>query len=751
MTTVDRPGLKALRRSLSVSAGIVCLGALLAPEGSLAQSRPRPEYSVEAERLFVRGLERYDDGNYESAREHFQKLVDTELNQRSSAAGLMLSKSMIRLGEHEAALQVAKRMERDFKGRYTPDIRLVLGDCFYHLRRYYEAADRYGRLLATVAPLHLQASAAERLTGIIRNGYITAQAVDSIRLQVGETRLRDALMFGEARWYARLGWHEESRSAMQAYVAGVKDGIFKPLAIRSLRSERPERALAQRSEPKKSQTETTLSEMDRLTADIARETQELSRRRPEGKGEKPRLGVVLPLSGPERQYGEEILAGVRLANEEHGEPFEIIAEDTGSDYGDLPIFQSESSRLIKTVQAVKRLVGEWEVQALIGPIFSSSCVAAASVADAAGVPLIAPLAQQSGLDSLGQSIFQLSIIPETQGSALAEHATLVLGLETFAVLAPLSDYGWSFERSFARTAETNGGTVVHKEWYVPLEAKDFQHQFKAIRQVGFSLMPAVSADSAMFDSLSFAVLDSSIDGDDLFLELLESQRVESPADSSEIFIDSIDGIVVVGESFEDIRTIVPQLRFHRLEAQVMGNEVWNEPEQLRYLSAEHREYLKESIFVSGRSATESTRDFVDTFRSRFNSDPGFAAAGYDAARIVITGWEEGRRSRPELREWLAQLRHYEGVGGWISFADGRRSNIELSLLKIDGRGQVKQLLDLPEISLPMEDLPSVDLWDLESDLESEFETSPSDSTELDENFDDGPAGLEEDSWRLETD
>jgi len=728
----------------SVALLLFCL--LLAPEGSQAQSRPRPEFSVEAERLFETGLEKYDNGEYEPAREFFQKVTGLALNQRSSASMLMLSKSLVHLGEYDAALKVAKRTEKDFQGRYTPDIRLVLGDCFFYMQRYYEAADRYGRLLATVAPLHLQASAAERLTGIIKNGFITSQAVGKLRGQVGESRLRDALMFGEARWYARLGWQEESRAAMQAYVTGVKDGIFKSLAVRSLRSEPREPAAQSTGLIPASQPEAALPDADRF-ADWQLEPQEPSRRPPRGAGEKPRLGVVLPLSGPEGHYGKELLAGVRLANEEFGEPFEIIEKDTGSDYGDLPIFQSEGSRLLKTVQAVKQLVGETEVLALIGPVFSSSCVAAASVAEAAGVPLVAPLAQQSGLDSLGRSIFQLSIIPETQGSALAEYATLVLGLETFAVLAPLSDYGWSFERAFTQMSERNGGTVVHKEWYVPLEAKDFRHQFEAIRQVGFSLMPTVSADSAMFDSLSFVVLDSTIDGDDLFLELLEKEGIEAPADSSELFINSIDGVVVVGESFEDILTIVPQLRFHRLETQVMGNEVWNAPEQMRHMSQDQREYLKGSVFVSGRSATRSTRDFVDTFRSRFRSDPGNAAAGYDAAKIIITGWEAGHRSRGELREWLAQLRRYEGVGGWISFSDGRRSNSELSLLKIDGRGQVQQLQELPEISLPIEDLPSADLWDLDADLDS----SASDSLYFNEDLEVEPAGLGEDLPALEVD
>ena len=84
---------------------------------------------------------------------------------------------------------------------------------------------------------------------------------------------------------------------------------------------------------------------------------------------------------------------------------------------------------MRVVQGARSLV-EQDVKAIIGPLFSSSCVAAAVVAEAAGVPMIAPLSQQSGLDSIGQYIFQLNTIPETQGHLLAEHATLVLGHQT---------------------------------------------------------------------------------------------------------------------------------------------------------------------------------------------------------------------------------------------------------------------------------------------------------------------------------
>ena len=747
------PTMSVVRVRSSILTAAFCLALSVFASSSQLQSqqRQRPAYSVEAERLFTKALEKYNASDYPAARSNFEKLVDLAPNQRSSAGLLMLGKTLMRLGEFEAALRAAKRIEREFQGRYVPDARLIAGDCLYHLRRYYEAADRYGRLLATAAPLPLQASAAERLAGIVENGFITSQALDRISSQVGASRLRDALLFGKALWYGRLGWKEQSRAAMRAYVDGVSNGIFTALALESLRAEPVETPASERDElgrrERPSSRDRPRPESDRIEDEGTKHPDRGQRPlpgRPDTR-ERPLLGAVMPLSGPDRHFGRELLAGIRLANEDLGEPFEIIEEDTGYDYGDLPIFQSESSRLIRTVEAVERLVREWEVVAIIGPVFSSSCVAAAKVADAAGVPLIAPLAQQSGLDQLGQSVFQISIIPETQGAALAEFATLVLGLETLVVMAPLSDYGWSFDASFTAIAERNGGTVVHREWYVPVETKDFQHQFEAIRQVGFSLMPPARADSAMFDSLSFAVLDSSTSGDDVFLEMLEAEGgVEEPPDSSAIFIDSIDGIAVVVESFEDASTIVPQLRFHRLQTQILGNDIWNKPEEIRKLNSTDRDYIKGSIFVSGRSSSAATREFVDRFRDRFGRDPGYAAAGYDAARIVMSGWLEGHGSKRELREWLARLREYEGVGGRISFGDGRRSNNELTLLKIGPRGKVNpmSLQELPEIYVPPEDLPEADLWDLPEDWETDEagDLEPVDEDSVDHYSDDQAPG-----------
>ncbi|MGB1719465.1 MAG: tetratricopeptide repeat protein, partial [Candidatus Latescibacterota bacterium] len=143
-------------------------------------------YSPEADRLFAQGLQAYRVGEYEEARIAFARLLEMATHQHSSAGQLMLGKSHFRLGNYEDALAAARGLPRaHVDSRYIPDARLLTGDAYFQLKRYYEAAAEYGRLLATPAPLETQARAAERLAAIDKNGFISEKAMESIRLAVG--------------------------------------------------------------------------------------------------------------------------------------------------------------------------------------------------------------------------------------------------------------------------------------------------------------------------------------------------------------------------------------------------------------------------------------------------------------------------------------------------------------------------------------------------------------------------------------
>lgn len=674
-------------------------------------------YRRDAERHFARGITAYDRDDLQLARESFRAVADLPANQRSGAALLMLSRTMIRLGagfgsgpEAAVAYSAAIDASRELRhaapnSRYAADARLLTGDAYHQLKRFYEAATEYARILDGPAPLAVQAIAAERLAGIVGNRAITKGALDRIRLQLGD-KLGDVLLFGQARWYGRLGWTRQSRERYAVYVDSIGPaGMFHNLARAGLSGQRPtEPASHIGPEPE------APPPADRAPAS--------------GRGNVPRIGILAPMSGPrwERELGRDLLAGARMANEEMGEPFDLVVVDTGTEYIDfegvrVPIFQSEASRMVRVVAGTRHLAEDARVIAIIGPVFSTSCAAAAGVAEAAGVPLIMPLAQQSGLDTLGSHLFQLNPIPELQGRALAEYATLVLGLETLAILSTLSDYGHAFEQAFTHTAIRNGGRIVHSDWYFP-EATDFRAQFDSLRQKGFRLMPSAGGDSlALFDSLETALLDTGVAGEWMFEELVRAAGLDdlsSRPDSSEIFIDTIDGIVIVAEHFDDAARVAPQLHFHRLQTHMLGNDIWNDPEALARLPRTERGYLLGSTFVSRRQGSAAEQDFIDRYRLRTHrDDAGYAASGFDAANLILKGWTSGHRTRADLRQFLADVRQYEGASGRISFTETSRANSEMALLTIDDDGLIRPLStdDLPilapafvDADLPAENL-----------------------------------------------
>ena len=305
--------------------------------------------------------------------------------------------------------------------------------------------------------------------------------------------------------------------------------------------------------------------------------------------------------------------------------------------------------------------------------------------------MIAPLAQQSGLDQVGSNIFQLNSTPRTQATALGEFATLFLGFQSFAVVAPLTDYGWSFQREFSQTVASYGATVVYADWYVPSETKDFKRVFEGIRRAGFSLM-TMKADEAWWpDEEGEGSLDdwSGAETQDGAGEQGISEEPELEY-SPELFISSVDGVVLVIENFDDAKVIAPQLRFHRLETQILGNDIWHEPTAIRQMKSTERRYLEGAMFVASMdNRAAPAQSFANAFRRRFGKDPEYAAYGYDAARLFLEGWRQGHRSRSALRDWISSLQSYSGASGKISFPNGSRTNREFLMMRIESGGRVK--------------------------------------------------------------
>ncbi|HET7237483.1 MAG TPA: ABC transporter substrate-binding protein, partial [Terrimicrobiaceae bacterium] len=113
-----------------------------------------------------------------------------------------------------------------------------------------------------------------------------------------------------------------------------------------------------------------------------------------------RVGLFVPLTGPQASFGLDAVSGAKLAVEEInaatgvlGHPINLIVKDTES--------QTE-----KVAPVVTELIDTEKVAALIGEIATDRSLVAAPIAQERGIPMITPGATNEKVTATGNYIFR---------------------------------------------------------------------------------------------------------------------------------------------------------------------------------------------------------------------------------------------------------------------------------------------------------------------------------------------------------
>jgi len=131
--------------------------------------------------------------------------------------------------------------------------------------------------------------------------------------------------------------------------------------------------------------------------------------------------------------------------------------------------------------AAAALVNLDSADVVIVPLISAQSAAAAAVAEAAGVPMIAPMASNPAVTGGRKLVFRLAFTDAFQGELLATFAYDTLGMRRVAALAdPASSYAQDIVRLFSRTFEARGGRIVAHEGFAADGSKDFRPQLRKI-------------------------------------------------------------------------------------------------------------------------------------------------------------------------------------------------------------------------------------------------------------------------------
>lgn len=357
------------------------------------------------------------------------------------------------------------------------------------------------------------------------------------------------------------------------------------------------------------------------------------------------VGLLLPLSGDERELGRAMLNGAMMAVFDHAAPgLALRPYDTAG----TPAGAAEAAEA--ALKDGARL--------LLGPLFSDSVAAVAPVAARAGVNVLAFTNDRA---AAGRGVFILGHHLEPQIRAVVAYAGR-RGIRSLAVLIPTGRFGAQAAVA-ADAAAREAGIGVHE---IAVYTDDVPSIDRAIRRLArydgrkAALREHRAALKRRGDAESLAIL-----------ERLRNRDTLGNVDFDAILVPSGSGTVYA------IAARLPYYDIPSDRVRVLGISTWDRLE-LRYEPA-----LRGAWYAS--PATEPGSLFKRRFAESFGKPPGpLAALAYDAAAVAaLLGRRPGADfGVPALRD----PRGFEGASGLFRFGEDGLSERSYAIVEVGEDG-----------------------------------------------------------------
>lgn len=324
------------------------------------------------------------------------------------------------------------------------------------------------------------------------------------------------------------------------------------------------------------------------------------------------IGVIIPLSGPTATYGIDCLAGINLAveriNESGGVKGKLLVPEVRDNQGDP----------LRTAQEVKSLVDEG-VLAIIGAVTSNNTLAAATVAQNEGIPLLTPYATHAAVTEVGDYISRICFTDLQQASVMASYAYGALGLRKMAIL---SEHGSRYSASLA------------------------EYLADKFRQLGGEVVMARSFRSLSIEAPIFLKQFKSLAPDAIFIPVYYSEAAAIAKDAARLGVCN----------------------------NLLGGDGW---ESRRFFDLVGDTLHSLQIHITSHFSIEDSRPvvhkFVDDFNRANNRMPtALSALAYDAGLVLADALARSPQiNRSALKEAINSTNNFEGVTGTISMNEKR--------------------------------------------------------------------------------
>ena len=296
------------------------------------------------------------------------------------------------------------------------------------------------------------------------------------------------------------------------------------------------------------------------------------------------VGTVFPHSGPQAPYGDEAFAGVEIA-------FESLTKSDPELAAHITIIKGDDQSTPQGARfAAQELIAK-RASILIGSVTNPSSKTLAEISHEYKKPLIIPASSSLSIGPLSPYIFRSCAIDRWQGKLLGEFAIKELKMKKAAILLdPKVYYSHDIVENFRKAFTSQGGGIVHKEFYLSSKPQFKQH---------IANIAKTNADFILFPS----------------------------------------------ESATEVASVMLELKKIGLRIPLLGGDRWESPS----LKKQARGALEGHYYAIPFTAADPsprTQIFVDSFKKKMHRYPSaLAAMTYDAFLLAANSFKRARTNR----------------------------------------------------------------------------------------------------------
>ena len=338
-----------------------------------------------------------------------------------------------------------------------------------------------------------------------------------------------------------------------------------------------------------------------------------------------KIGVLVPLNGPNAKYGGMVIRGLNLAvsdwNQAHpDQQVTLVIKDAGSE-PDI------------AAQSFKELVRKEGVLAVVGPLGAQANKTVVPLANRDGVPLLS-LTQKE--DDATDNSFVLHVFIDSRDlvKALVRYCREKLKYERFACLFPDDRYGQRLSKIFAETVQAQGGKMMASASYRE-KSTDFTEPLQKLMNIAKKNAPLSVIEGTPFDAL------------------------------------------FIPDQVSSVSLIAPQLPYNNVVGvTLLGTNLWSEESLVQAGGV----YVDQALFATSffpESRNPGVKTFSEKFASLYNSPPSYLEAqAYDALMMLLQARSASpvKGDRNSVFQNLLQSQGFRGVAG--SYTVNSRGDLE---------------------------------------------------------------------------